>query len=247
MVERRDQPAVATFFHDGDFASGPFQTGEVAKLIEAQAHHVAVRRLAVGDPVTLRDGRGRRGHGVLESVAAFSTEVRVETVEIIPPPSPLELYLAVADLDRTLLVAEKAVEVGVTAWRPVFCARSASVRPRAEGKKSSERLMRRMVAALLQSGGAWLPAIHDQVELSLAAQTSRGTRVVCDRAGGPIATVNQRGGVAVLVGPEGGLESTEQSILDDAGWARVSPGPTTLRFETAAIVAIGALRALGGT
>ena len=49
----------------------------------------------------------------------------------------------------------------------------------------------------------------------------------------------------VMVGPEGGIEHDERMlIVDRYGWLPVSLGDTTLRFETAGVIAAGVLRGL---
>ena len=48
-----------------------------------------------------------------------------------------------------------------------------------------------------------------------------------------------------MIGPEGGIEDDERTlIVDRYGWLPVSLGDTTLRFETAAVIAAGVLRSL---
>jgi 16S rRNA U1498 N3-methylase RsmE len=48
-----------------------------------------------------------------------------------------------------------------------------------------------------------------------------------------------------MVGPEGGVEDDERMlIVDRHGWLPVSVGETTLRFETAGVIAAGLLRGL---
>jgi 16S rRNA (uracil1498-N3)-methyltransferase len=48
--------------------------------------------------------------------------------------------------------------------------------------------------------------------------------------------------VALIVGPEGGLERTEAEALADAGAQLVSLGPQILRTENAAVVTVAALQ-----
>jgi 16S rRNA (uracil1498-N3)-methyltransferase len=45
-------------------------------------------------------------------------------------------------------------------------------------------------------------------------------------------------GITVLIGPEGGLEDTEQEAALAAGFTAVRMGPRVLRTETAAIAAL---------
>jgi ornithine carbamoyltransferase len=51
----------------------------------------------------------------------------------------------------------------------------------------------------------------------------------------------------IAVGPEGGMEADEIAAFEAAGFRRVALGRTILRFETAAIAAVAAVRAALGT
>jgi 16S rRNA (uracil1498-N3)-methyltransferase len=50
--------------------------------------------------------------------------------------------------------------------------------------------------------------------------------------------------VAILVGPEGGIERDELTRLIAEGWRPATLGPSTLRFETAATAAVSVVRAV---
>ena len=108
----------------------------------------------------------------------------------------------------------------------------------------------RQISALEQSGGAWLPDIHAEVSLDDALATPRSqvpaTRIVLDVDGESIGSIaaEMRGGIAVALGPEGGLEEHERAALITHGWRAVSLGRNVLRFETAGIAALAILRAL---
>jgi len=153
----------------------------------------------------------------------------------------------VADRERMLWLAEKSAELAVTSWQPVLFQRSASVSPRGEGEKFAQKVRARMIGAVEQSGGAWLPEIA--LELTLAEALVRPTettaaRFLLERGGRPL--VDQRpSATLLLLGPEGGIEESERAlIVDEHGWLPASLAETTLRFETAGVVAAGVLRAL---
>jgi 16S rRNA (uracil1498-N3)-methyltransferase len=101
-----------------------------------------------------------------------------------------------------------------------------------------------MIAALEQSGGAWLPALRRETSLDAAlAAVGAPRRYVLDPAGQRLDPSNAGDGVAVIFGPEGGFERAEEDQLRDGGWSPVTLAPTTLRFETAGIAAVSILRA----
>jgi len=52
--------------------------------------------------------------------------------------------------------------------------------------------------------------------------------------------------MALLVGPEGGLDDAEARAADEAGFVPASLGPRVLRTETAALAAVAAIQVLRG-
>jgi 16S rRNA (uracil1498-N3)-methyltransferase len=239
MVERDHRPGVAHFY-----SRDPLLTPGALVLGEEAAHHARVRRLSVGAPVTVRDGSGTLASGTLVRMAKQHLEVELGAPRCPPPLPPVHLLVPVADKERMLLLAEKATELAVTTWRPVLWRRSRSVSGRGEGAMFAQKVESRMIGALLQSEGAWLPQrfMESNAERAVAALPVDGTRLLLDPEGIPMADVPLRGPVALAVGPEGGFEPDETERLVESGFQRVAIAGGILRMETAAIVALGVVR-----
>ena len=239
-MERDDRAPVATFY-----CASPLAAGARVPLSEATAHHARVRRLAVGDPVRLTNGAGTLARAHLERIARAALDVAVLETTDVPPPPELRLVVPVADRDRMLWLAEKCAELAVSAWVPVLFQRSRGVSPRGEGEGFGRKVLARMTGALEQSGGAWLPLIRAEREFEGYVRTSdhRAMRILLDRDGESFAELPIDAPLEIVVGPEGGLDPAERAALVDRGWRLASLGETTLRFETAGIVAAGIARA----
>ena len=165
-MERDDRPPVATFFVDAIA-----RAGAVATLDDAAAHHARVKRLEVGDAVRLIDGAGHVGVGAdCRDCGVARWTCRSSASTSVAPQPAIHLRVPIADRDRMLWLAEKATELGVTTWQGVRFRRSASVSPRGEGAAFGEKVRARMMSALEQSGGAWLPAILPDAALSDVAR-----------------------------------------------------------------------------
>ena len=241
-MERRDRGTVATFFADAALAPG-----SRLELSEDATQHVRARRLEVGSVIRLTNGRGTIAHGKLEHLTRHQTIASVDEEKTIPPPPHVRLFVPVADRERMLWLAEKCAEIGVAAWQPVAFRRSASVAPRGQGEAFVRKARARMIAAIEQSGGAWLPELCPELPLSEAlvrADNVAADRVLLER--GAQALIGRKFRAAdAMVGPEGGLEEDERLlIVEKHGWLPVSIGETTLRFETAGVLAAGMLRAI---
>jgi 16S rRNA (uracil1498-N3)-methyltransferase len=240
-VEHDDRPPVATFF-----AGRALHDGTGVELGEDAAHHARVKRLSVGDVILLTDGVGTRALASISALRKHGVECHVGRLDVQRPPPPLHVRVPIADRDRMLWLAEKAAEFGVTTWQGVRFRRSMSVSPRGEGATFAAKLRARMIGALEQSGGAWLPTILPDVELDGITTAAGSHAIVLDVTGRPLLGV--LGHVAdreptVLFGPEGGIEPDEMARLHAGGWQSAGLAPTTLRFETAGAAAIAVIRA----
>ena len=239
-MERRDR-AMITLFETGH----EFVRGRTVTLSEEHVRHVRARRAVNGDAARLVDGRGHIAVGRIAASDKRSVSVAIEEVKVVPKPAALEVLVPVADRDRMLMAAEKCAELQITGWRPVYFARSRSVSPRGEGPKFHEKVVARMRAALEQSGGAWLPEVHAEVEGvdALKAASDQWMRVFLDAGGQPLPAGVASVPAIVAVGPEGGWETHEIALARDTGWRLTSLSLSTLRFETAIIAAAAVIRA----
>lgn len=238
-MEPDDRQGLAAFYVPEE----PLSPGGTVMLGEANLHHVRVRRLGVGTRVTIIDGAGHRAVGTLVRLTKSAAAVEVEDVALADTSPPLHLLVPIADRDRMLWLGEKSAELGVTSWRPVMYERSRSVKPRGEGPTFATKVRSRMVAALEQSGGSWLPSIYPEATLARAVGAlPAGVRLVLHPDGTPILDRAFSPPVSVAVGPEGGLESSELEAFEAAGFERVALGGNILRFETAAIAGLAIAR-----
>jgi 16S rRNA (uracil1498-N3)-methyltransferase len=234
--------SVATFYAPGTWS-------DRVELDESAARHATVKRLEVGDPVRLTNGAGLRAHARIATIEKRSLvlECIASSVEIVEAPARLELWAPVGDRDRMLWLAEKAVELGVSAWRSVVYRRSRSVNPRGEGDAFREKLRARMISAVEQSSSAWLPELLPESTIQDVAEcTHVGGTILLDPLGPPIVDLlpSVHAPVALALGPEGGLEPDERAVFADAGWRTASLGVNVLRFETAGVAGVALVRSL---
>ena len=239
-MERTDNAAV-TFFSNDEFVSGvPITLGDDA------AQHARVLRIGTGERVELRDGRGSAARGILARVAKRSLTVDVLEIWTVSDLPAVHMLVPIADRDRMLYLAEKCTELAATSWRPVIWRRSRSVGPAGDGPAFQSRLKGRMIAALTQSGGGWLPEIHPSAPVSRAiAAAPEGTRILLDgSANAKLIAIDLVAPVSIALGPEGGLDDRERQEMIDGGFTPASLVGGTLRFETAGIAALALARSM---
>lgn len=239
MVEQRDRAGLAAFF-----CPEPMAAGHTVILGEGEVQHARVRRIGIGERVRLLDGAGGVGLGTVVRLSKAQASIEVESVERVEPEPVIHLMVPVADRERMLWIAEKATELAIFSWRPVMWKRSRSVSPRGEGVTFQAKARMRMLSALTQSGGAWLPVVYPDATPDRAiASAPAGARWLLDPDGEPVPIASVTAPLTIAVGPEGGVEPEERTLLTAAGFLPVRIAPLTLRFETAAIAGLAIARA----
>lgn len=218
---------------------GSAVVGQRASLDESEAHHLRVRRAREDEGVEVLDGSGLTGTGRLVRVGS-DWKVEIQSAERQPAQPQLTLAVAAGDRERFTWMAEKAVELGVSAIVPLETARTAGVATRLRDVHGA-KLRRVVLEATKQCGAAWAPMVEPSLALEqFLARPIQGTGWLADSAGAvPPATLDDTP-LTVVIGPEGGFTAEERAALVSAGYRPVALGANTLRFETAALAAAAA-------
>lgn len=220
--------------------------GDVVSLTGAEAKHAAVvRRLRVGETVTVGDGAGVWLTGVAEDVTPSRVDVRIDERTEQPAPTPrIVLVQALAKGDRDELAVQAACELGVDEIVPWQAARSVS---RWEGPKAAKGRARWATIvreAAKQAHRAWVPEVTEPVSTKQLVERASSQRVLLldPTTSVRLSELRPDGRDLVLVvGPEGGISEEELARLTDAGAERVLLGDTVLRTSTAGPAAIAVL------
>lgn len=231
----------------------PLAVGQRVTLPEDSSLHLTrVLRLGPGDLVTLFNGDGHDYAARLLTAAKRGAEAEIIGRQWVQRESPLHITLAqgLARGEKMDLVLQKATELGVAAFAPVFTERT-------EVKLDPERAAKRLAhwqgvlsAACEQSGRAAMPVLQPPQPLaSYAAMETAALRLALDPAGEldlSAAAPAPGQGIALVVGPEGGLSERDLATLRAAGFRGLRLGPRVLRTETAGLAAVAALQAMYG-
>ena len=218
---------------------------------EDSKHCVKVLRMAEGDTIEVVDGNGTLY--TCRITMAHPKRCAVEVTERMqqPPHWGHRIVLGVAptkNLDRIEWLVEKCVEMGVDRIIPLRCHNSERT------VLKTERLKKIMVSAMKQSLKATLPLLDEMTPVAqVLAEPFEGTRCIayCDeqlpRGQRLTLTGVYRPGhdVMVLIGPEGDFSPEEVQAARDAGFMPVTLGESRLRTETAGMMAVAWIHALG--
>lgn len=230
--------SVRLFVDSGDLREGPL-------VLRGDEHHYLskVRRVSVGDSVTLFDGKGSRAQAQVVSMAAEQSELALQAPEEMPSPAfRLTMAPALIKGERMDIAITKMVELGVAQIAPSTTERTI-VRLKPERARSrQERFQSLAMAAARQSQNPHPPQIEaiapfkkvvaeaGEHELKLIPCLSQ--EVVPLEEALPAGQISS---AMVLIGPEGGFTAPEIAMAEDAGFQPVSLGSLTLRAETACI------------
>lgn len=236
---------VEPLFHKENLTAA---VGSVVELDGPEGKHaVQVRRMRQGEAIQLSDGKGQRVRGTVSAISGSSLQLNVEEVIHEQLPSrQITLVQALAKGDRDEMAIQAATELGATGIIPWQASRSISRWDGAKVAKGMLRWQQIVSEAAKQSLRAFTPevasiadtkqlgSILKDFDLVLVLDTT-ATKTLSETA------IQKAGKIAVVVGPEGGIEPSELDLLEAAGAKLVSLGSNVLRTSTAGPAVIAAL------
>ncbi|MGG7308077.1 16S rRNA (uracil(1498)-N(3))-methyltransferase [Curtobacterium sp. AB451] len=212
-------------------------------------HAVSVARVRLGETLRIGDGHGAVVTGAVETVGRDTLTLTVGTVAVEPAPSPsLTLVQALAKGGRDEMAVQAATEIGVDRIVPWSAARSVSRWDGPKVDKGRARWASIAHEASKQAVRSRIPDVDAPVTTAQLATFPGAGRVVLvlDPVGDvrlsewePPADLDE---IALVVGPEGGIDGSELDRLVAAGAVRVRLGDTVLRTSTAGPAALAVLQ-----
>ncbi|GAX91550.1 16S rRNA (uracil(1498)-N(3))-methyltransferase [Effusibacillus lacus] len=216
-------------------------------------HITRVLRMQPGAQVICADGTGR---SYLVRLTELGQDAAVGDIikplqENVEPEVKLTLVQGLPKGDKMDLIVQKGTEVGITHFVPVETARTIVQYDAKKESKRRDRWQRIAKEAAEQAHRTVIPMIEevqpfrqwlaqkaasfDLILLAYEGETPHGLRQELDRHAGGVSDTG--GSIALIVGPEGGLDPEEVAVATQSGARVITLGPRILRTETAGPVA----------
>ncbi len=207
---------------------------------ETSRHVIQVLRMKMGQHLQLTDGKGNIVKSVITDDHKKKCVVsKLDFNHISRSSKKIIIGISlVKNNNRFEWFLEKATEIGVSAIIPLICERTEKQHFR------FDRMNTILVSAMLQSQQAWLPQLHEPLELKKFWKANSDYEKFekyiawCEDSKSKLqlSSVNVTGSSIILIGPEGDFSTAEIAEAMDHGYKPVALGETRLRTETAGIV-----------
>ena len=222
------------YFIDEDLFFGDYA------IIKEDYHHIKnVMRFTVGKEVIVCP---KNGKAYLTKISSFSdNEVHVEVIEELESRElDVEVTLAIGlvNNNKMELIIQKATELGVSKILPLNMTRCI-IKDKGNkkdrfvkiAKEAAEQSHRSIIPEILDTTS--IKQIKDCYDLKLFAYEASNDMTSL------VKSVRSAKKIIIVVGPEGGFDDKEVSLLKEMGYLEVSLGKRILRAETAAFQALG--------
>jgi 16S rRNA (uracil1498-N3)-methyltransferase len=216
--------------------------GNRFRVTGEEAHHLArVMRKSIGDTVMCNDGMGGFFTGVITDSSVGCIEGKItERIEThVEPKTRIILCQALPKGDKMDEIIRKGTEIGVAEFLPFISKRSISRPDPKHADRRLERWQRIAEEAAKQAGRAIVPEVHPVGTWTEVHDLAKQTQTFVAWEGEQSCSLkralddSEQTTIALIIGPEGGLDPTEIQRAEESNIRSISLGPRILRTETA--------------
>ena len=217
---------------------------------EESQHALRVLRMAEGDECqAILEGNLFAAH-----IEKAAEEVVLLLDEQLPSPEAavrITLYQGLPKGDKMEYILQKCTELGVHRFVPVMFSRCVVKWEKKDDQKKLPRWQRIALEAAKQSGRALIPEVESPISFQELLQRIPSHEAVLipweeERGNGIRKKWLGEKDVAIIIGPEGGMDEKEVARMAALSARPVTLGPRILRTETAGLAAACALFTLSG-
>ncbi|MBC7832616.1 MAG: 16S rRNA (uracil(1498)-N(3))-methyltransferase [Hyphomicrobium sp.] len=238
-------------FHDVRlFVEPPLSAGAAVACTPEQANYLLnVLRLGAGAQILIFNGSDGEWRANIAQTGKKRCALECQTQTRAQQDGP-DVHYLFAPLKHARLdyMVQKVTEMGVAHLQPVLTHHTVAARV------NLERMRANAIEAAEQCGVLRVPTVGEPLKLEavLTAWNPDRKLIFCDEAAhvaNPLAALSGIGDMplAVLIGPEGGFDASERSLLrEHPSTLAISLGPRIMRADTAAVAALALVNAALG-
>ena len=230
-------------------SSSQINSGIIQILGEDVNHIKNVLRLISGDNIKIcnKDSSENYICAIVEVNKEYINCKILEKVEAITEGNvELTIYQGLPKADKMELIIQKCTELGAFKFVPVKFSRSIVKLDKNSSSKKIDRWQKIAEMAAKQSKRDIIPEIENMININQLSKEINLYNLVLlafenedknslKKELQKINITNEKLKIAVIVGPEGGIEENEVNILQNSGAKVVTLGKRILRTETAAL------------
>lgn len=224
--------------------------GDKAKIIGEDVNHIAnVLRLKKKDKIILcnkDEGCSYETEIVEVSKESITCNIVSKTLENVESNVNVDIYQGLPKMDKMEYIIQKATELGVKNIYPVTMARSIVKLDDKTALKKVDRWNKIAEVAAKQSKRDFIPNIKNVINIENICQNAEKYDIILiayenEKINTLKAELNKLNRekelkIAVVIGPEGGIDEKEVKKLVDIGGKCITLGKRILRTETASLV-----------
>lgn len=224
--------------------------GDKAKIIGEDVNHIAnVLRLKKKDKIILcnKDEDCSYETEIVEvSKESITCNIVSKTLENVESNVNVDIYQGLPKMDKMEYIIQKATELGVKNIYPVTMARSIVKLDDKTALKKVDRWNKIAEVAAKQSKRDFIPNIKNVINIENICQNAEKYDIILiayenEKINTLKAELNKLNRekelkIAVVIGPEGGIDEKEVKKLVDIGGKCITLGKRILRTETASLV-----------
>ena len=224
--------------------------GDKAKIIGEDVNHIAnVLRLKKKDRIILcnkDEGCSYETEIVEVSKESITCNIVSKTLENVESNVNVDIYQGLPKMDKMEYIIQKATELGVKNIYPVTMARSIVKLDDKTALKKVDRWNKIAEVAAKQSKRDFIPNIKNVINIENICQNAEKYDIILiayenEKINTLKAELNKLNRekelkIAVVIGPEGGIDEKEVKKLVDIGGKCITLGKRILRTETVSLV-----------
>lgn len=213
-----------------------------------------VLRMKRGEELLISDGNDKEYLCQIEDFLLDEEKVQLKIVDVFGNARELSakiiLFQGYPKGDKLEQVVQKAVELGVSEVVPVMMKRCVVKLDEKKASRKIERLNSIALSAAKQSKRGKIPEVKKLMTMEEAIQYAKQSDYIIlpyEQAEGMeyskkvIENAKDKKVISVFIGPEGGFETEEVSMIENIGGKTISLGHRILRTETAGMTVLSIL------